>query len=538
MKKWFVILLLSLAQFVMVLDGTVMNVSITQVAADLDTTIFGMQMAITFFTLTMAAFMLTGGKLGDIFGRLKAFKIGAVVYGLGSLITAISPNLLVLLIGWSLIEGLGAILVVPAIFALAATNYHGKDRVIAFSLLGAVAGVAAAAGPLIGGYMTTQFSWRYVFVAETVIMVIVLIFAGKITDSVVSHKPMLDVPSVFLSAGGLGLLVFGVLQSRSWGWINPLAIPEINGREINPFGISVVSYLIVAGVLILIAFTKRQLALEERGLDPLLKVSILKIPVLRSALSSLMAQYLTIAAVFFIMPVYLQTILGLDALKTGIRLLPLSIGLVIFSIVGSKLSSTLSAKVIVRWGQIVMVFGVIFIMTSVRPELVGALFTIGMLIVGAGLGLLASQLGNVAMSSVGQEDTAEVGGLQGTFQNLGSSFGTALIGSVFVLSLISGFTSTIENTPEIDAQTRIEVIQRSESGVGIVSEAQAKQYIIESGLDEDTAEIISGIYVDEQLQSLRIGLFFIMILGIFALMLSKDLPILDKKKKQNSESRN
>src|SRR5918993_13208 len=170
MKRWFVLVLLGVSQFVMVLDSTVMNVSISTVAADLGTDISGMQAAITFYALTMAAFMLTGGKIGDKWGRSAAFRIGSVIYGLGSLTTAFAPNLTVLLFGWSLVEGLGAVLVIPAIAALAAINYSGRDRVIAFAALGAITGFAAAAGPLIGGLLTTYSSWRHVFLGEAILM--------------------------------------------------------------------------------------------------------------------------------------------------------------------------------------------------------------------------------------------------------------------------------------------------------------------------------------------------------------------------------
>lgn len=532
MKKWLVIALLGLAQFVMVLDSTVMNVSISTVAEDLNTTIFGMQAAITFYALTMASLMLTGGKLGDIFGRLKAFRIGSIIYGIGSLITAIAPNLGVLLFGWSLVEGIGAIMVIPAILALAAVNYTGKDRVVAFSILGAITGLAAAAGPLIGGFMTTYLSWRYVFAAETVVMIFVLIFAGKIKDIPIKNKPKLDLPSVFLSAFGMSLLVFGVLQSKTWGWINPLATPEINGVAIAPFGISLVVYLIIAGLLVLRMFVKRQQKREAAGEDVLLKVSLLKIPALRSSLSVLLSQYFTIAALFFVVPVYLQTILGYDALQTGVKLLPLSVGLVVFSMVGSKLSKTMPAKVIVRRGQLIMALGVFFVMAAVKPDLGGVLFALGMFIVGVGFGLLASQLGNVSMSAVDKSDTAEVGGLQGTFQNLGSSFGTALVGSVFILSLTSGFTNSIQASPSLSAEAKNAVVEQSQTGVGIVSNEQAEQYVIENGGTASTASTIASIYTESQLKSLKLGLFFVVIVGLLATLLSKDLPLLAETKKK------
>ncbi len=509
----------------MVLDGTVMNVSISTVASDLGTTITGMQTAITIFTLTMAAFMLTGGKLGDIWGRQRAFRIGSVIYGIGSLITALAPTLGALFLGWSVIEGLGAVLVIPAIAALAAANYKGKDRVVAFSLLGMAIGLATALGPVIGGYVTTYLSWRYVFVAETIIMAIVLLLSGKVTDAKINKKIKLDIPSVILSASGMALLVLGVLQSRSWGWVRPLDAPEINGNAITPLGISLVAYLILAGIIVLKIFYDRQVKLAAANKQPLLKVSMFKLPVLRSGLMMLTAQFFTIAALFFIIPVYLQTILGYNALETGLKLVPLSIGLLIFTVVGSKRSAVLSTRRIVRAGQIAMAIGALFVLVSINPDLRSATFWLGLFIIGAGFGLLASQLGNVTMSAVTEEESAEVGGLQGVFQNLGLSFGTALIGSVFILTLTSGFTTAINNSTELSSQAKTTITQEVSTGVGIVSEDQAKQYVIDNGGSEATATTVAEIYQDSQLDSLRISVFFIFAFLIASLFFSRNLPI-------------
>src|SRR5216110_920589 len=182
MRKWLPLVILASAQFIMVLDSSVMNVSISQIVADLNTTVTGVQSAITAYTLVMAAFMLVGAKLGDILGRDRAFGLGLAVYGLGSLTTSLSPNLTVLLIGWSGIEGLGAVLVIPAIAALTAGNYEGRERALAFALLGGVAGAGAAAGPLIGGFVTTALSWRVVFAAEAVTVAGLLVLVRKIRD--------------------------------------------------------------------------------------------------------------------------------------------------------------------------------------------------------------------------------------------------------------------------------------------------------------------------------------------------------------------
>ncbi len=225
MKNWPVIAILGSAQFVMVLDGTVMNVSISTVVEDLDTSVDAMQAAITFYTLTMAAFMLLGAKLGDVWGRRRAFVIGSIIYAIGSLTTALSPNVVVLFLGWSIVEGMGAVLVIPAIAALIADNYEGQARVAAYAIIGAASGAAVAAGPLIGGFITTYLSWRYVFVAEVVIMAASCCSRDGSTDRAGARPSRIDVLSVLLSAAGLVFVVYGMLQSKTWGWVIPLHPP-------------------------------------------------------------------------------------------------------------------------------------------------------------------------------------------------------------------------------------------------------------------------------------------------------------------------
>src|SRR5881394_4094882 len=206
----------------MVLDSSVMNVSISQIVADLNTTITGVQLAITAYTLVMAAFMLAGAKLGDIMGRDRTFALGLGIYGLGSLTTSLSPNLTVLLIGWSLVEGLGAVLVIPAIVSIIAGTYTGPQRALAFGIIGGVAGAAVAAGPLIGGWVTTELSWRYVFAGETVVVIVILLFRKQVASAPSdAARPRLDIVGAALSALGLGLGVFGILKSSTWGWIRP-----------------------------------------------------------------------------------------------------------------------------------------------------------------------------------------------------------------------------------------------------------------------------------------------------------------------------
>jgi MFS family permease len=522
MKKWSIVGILALAQFVMVLDSTVMNVSISAVVKDLDTTVNAMQAAITFYTLTMASLMLLGAKLCAKWGLMKAFVIGSIVYGIGSFITAISPNIGVLMLGWSLIEALGAVLVIPAIAALVAVHYTGKDRITAYAIIGGVSGAAAAAGPLIGGFMTTYLSWRYVFLFETIIMIFVL-FASRSfkLKSTAINKPI-DVLSAVMSAVGMCLVVFGMLQSKVWGWVEPIIVPSVNGHPIAPLGISLVAYLILAGSIILWLFYNRQERLEKAKKNPLLEVSMLKARTLRAGLGVLMSQYLIIASIFFVVPIYLQMVNGLDALQTGLKLMPLSIALILCSLIGTKLVSKYSPRFIVRIGQALLVVGSIFLLIAVNKDLTGVPFASAMFFVGAGLGLLASQLGNVNMSAAKENQTSEVGGLQGTFQNLGSSLGTALIGSILIASLTTGFISNINNA-DLPESTK-DYVNSSVKTVQIVPAASVEEEALSHGYTTQQAQEISNAYKEAQLSGLKESIFFLIVLAILSIGLSRGIP--------------
>ncbi|WP_401000642.1 MFS transporter [Agromyces sp. GXQ0307] len=521
--SWVVVAALSAAQFVMVLDSTVMNVSISQVVEDLDTTVSAMQAAITFYTLTMAALMLVGAKLGDVWGRLRAFVIGAIIYAIGSLTTALSPNIVVLFTGWSVIEGVGAVLVIPAIAALIADNYEGRARVTAYAMIGAASGAAVAAGPLIGGFLTTYASWRYVFIGEVVVMAVVVLFSRRIVDR---HEPArlhIDPLSVVLSSAGLIAIVLGMLQSKTWGWIVPLDSPEINGVPVEPLGISLTTWLIIVGGVLLAWFAGRQRGLLDRGREAFLDVSLLRIDRLRSGLSALGAQYAVTAGLFFMVPVYLQMTLGLDALQTGIRIFPLSVSLIIFSFAGTRLSRIWSPRRIVRVGQVVLVGSAVLLLASVDEELRQVAFSIGMFIAGAALGLLASQLGNVNMSSVGPEKSSEVGGMQGVFQNLGSSLGTALIGSVLIGALATSFASGVA-TSDLPAEVRDAVAEATAEGVELVPASTVQGIAEDAGLSSADAEELSETYGQAQLQSLRVAFVGLIGIALLALLFSRGIP--------------
>ena len=525
MRKWVPLLLLASAQFVMVLDTSVMNVAISQIVEDLDTSIQGVQTAITLYTLVMAAFMLLGAKLGDILGRNRAFAIGLVIYGVGSLTTAVSPDLTVLLIGWSGIEGFGAVLVIPAIAALTAAGYEGRERALAYALLGGVAAIAVAAGPLIGGWVTTEFTWRYVFAAETAVMVVILLFLGQIPKAEASaHRTRLDVVGVVLSAAGLGLMVFAILRSSVWGFVQPRTPPTIGGTEITPLGFSPVPFLVLAGLGLLAAFVAWQRRRSRLGQDQLLDPTVLRVAQLRAGLSTLLGQQLVLMGVFFVIPVYLQVVLGLDAFETGKRLLPLSLSMLVFALLGPRMAARRSPRTVAQLGLVAVGIGSFVMLATLDVTLNDTGFRIALALIGAGGGLLASQLGNVIMSSVPPEKSSEGGGLQGTAQNLGSSLGTAIIGAVLLASLATGFSERIATNPDIPADARATISATAEEGIDIVPVDDVEKAAVEGGLTQRQAEAVAGDYGDAQLVALRLALGTVALAAVLLLWFTRELP--------------
>ena len=515
---WGVIGMLAAAQFIMVLDTTVMNVSISTVAADLHTTIVGMQTAITLYTLVMAAFMLIGGKIGERWGAKRAFWVGLIVYGAGSMTTALSQGLPMLLSGWSIVEGLGAILVIPAIAALTAATYTGKQRALCYGILGGVSGASMAAGPIIGGWVTTNYTWRYVFAGETVVVLGIMLFLSLI-PAMKRSEGKLDYIGAALSAVGLGAIVLGVLQSSQWGWFVPKP-----GAPFTLLGLSPTIWLIIFGAVLLYLFAMWETRVKARGKEPLLDLALLKIATMRAGLVIQSSQAFIIQGTFFVLPLYLQIVLGFDALKTGITILPMSIALFVFAIGGSAATNRFSPKRIVQTGVAALVVGEVMLLYFLAPDLRTWGFGAGLALLGAGLGLMSSQVGNVIMSSVDPTRGGEAGGLQGTSLNLGASLGVALVGSILIASLATNFTTTVADDPNLTSSVKQQVTTAAAASANFVSTSQVASAAAAAGLPADqTAELVS-VYADAQLNALRTGLAFLALFSLLALAYVRRLP--------------
>ena len=513
-----VLVTLAAAQFVMILDASVMNVSIATVASDLNTTVTGIQTAITMFTLVMASLMITGGKMGAILGRKRAFTIGCVIYACGSFTTAISPNLAVLMFGWSFLEGVGAALVMPAIVALVASNFGRADRPRAYGIVMAGGAIAVAVGPLIGGVFTTYWSWRYVFVGEVLIIGVVLLLNRRTADTPKEEGARLDLVGTALSALGLGLIVYGILRSGTWGFVQPK--PD----QPTWLGLSPVIWLLLGGGVVLYGFIEWEKHRRDTGQAALLDPAILRVPLLRSGTIAFFFQYLLQAGLFFAVPLFLSIALGLSAIDTGLRILPLSITLVIAAIGVPKVFPHASPRRVSRLGFLMLFVALVVFVAALDAGAGPEIVTWPMLLAGLGIGMLASQLGAVTVSSVPDEQSGEVGGIQNTASNLGLSIGTALAGAVLISALTSSFFAGIENNPAVPNDLSSKAQTELTSGVPFVSDADLEAALEDAGVSATASAAIVDENAQARLDALRASLSVLAVLALIALFFSRGLP--------------
>jgi len=513
-----VLVTLAAGQFLMTLDSSVMNVSIATVAKDVGTSVTGIQTAITFYTLVMASLMITGGKVGQILGRKRAFAIGCVIYGSGSFITAISPSLAVLVIGWSVLEGIGAALIMPAIVALVASNFARPERPRAYGLVASAGAIAVAAGPLIGGLFTTYLSWRLVFAAEVVIVLVILALTRRMADTPAEQGVRLDLVGTGLSAVGLGLVVYGILRSGAWGFVQ--SKPEAP----EWLGLSPVVWLILAGGVVLRLFLTWENHRLARGESALIDPAMLRNRTLRGGLTAFFFQYLLQAGLFFAVPLFLSVALGLSAIATGVRLLPLSITLLLAAAGIPKVFPNASPRRVVRLGFLALFAGIVVMIAALDAGAGPEIVTWPMLLAGLGVGALASQLGSVTVSSVPDEQSGEVGGLQNTLTNLGASFGTALAGAVLISALSSSFFSGIKDNPKIPENVSSKAQVELAAGIPFVSDKDLKAALDKADVPPQTADEIVNENETARLDGLRAALSVLAVIALIAVFFSRRIP--------------
>jgi MFS family permease len=429
------ILPLALAQFIASYAATNMNVAISAIAKDLGTTVAGVQTAITLFTLTMAALMIPGSKLTDIWGRKRCFVAGLAVYGAGALLAALSPGLGVLIGGYSVLEGIGSALMIPPIYILVTATFPDvKSRAKYFGVVSGAAGLGAAAGPLIGGLITSAISWQASFGLQVLVVVWIIALARNIADPArPGRRPRFDLTGAVLSAAGLFFVVLGLLQSRTYGFLVSRQAFKIGNTVVIPKGsISPVWVFVAIGALFLLWFFLHVRSAERNGRAVLLPLRLFRNKVANLGLGTQTIQWLVLQGSFFTVSVYLQEVNGYNAIKTGLLLTPATIGILATSAGADRFARRHPQRWLIVAGFLATALGMILLLALVRAHSGIWTWVPGLLLFGAGVGVMLTSSVNVVQSSFPDSDQGEISGLSRSVSNLGSSLGTALVGSVLV----------------------------------------------------------------------------------------------------------
>jgi len=527
MSAGFVLLVLGLAQFINAYDTTAMNVAISRIVQDLHTTVTGVQLALTSYSLVMAAFMIIGSKLGDIWGRKRTFTLGVAMYGTGALITALSPNLGIMIIGWSVLEGLGSALMIPSIFALVGTIFPpGKMRVQGYAIIGSLAAAGAALGPLFCGLLTTYLTWRVSFACEVVVALVVIILQRKLSiPKEEGRQTQLDFGGAVLSALGLAFVVMGVLQASNYGWLEARQPFKIGGIELIPQGgISPVVIFVAVGVLILVFFALWERHQASINKKPLVNLSIFRKRAASAGLLAILAMMFMQAGCLFVIPVFMQMALGYNALRTGLTLLPLSIAIILVASQSSKLVEKFAARALVQLGLLAMSVGVAATALTMTSTSSNWSFLPGLLIIGVGIGLANAPLLNLVQSSVPAKQQSEISGVNRAFSNLGGSLGIAVAGAILMASLMASLSSLVAQSPVLPTEDKPKLEQIVHKDARTVSNVQLSTYIKSEGPPQAIANELVKINAEARDGALRKALAAVGVLGLFGFAMSLLLP--------------
>jgi MFS family permease len=516
---------LLLAQFLNSYDSSSMNVAISDIAADLGTTVTGVQTAISLYLLVMAAGMITGSKLADIWGRRRTFIIGVVTYGVGALITALSPTISVMVLGWSLLEGIGSCLMIPPIYILVTVNYKDlKARAAAFGAVSAAAGLGGMAGPLIGGVITTAVTWRLSFALEVLAVAAIVLMRGRIIDTgLEGPKPKLDGVGAIISGFGMTALVVGALLAGQYGWISARKDFVVAGRTlIEQGGIAPVWIFFAIGAIALLGFGAWARYRERHAKEPLVPTRVLLNRVAVAGLITQNAQWFLQIGIIFVISVYLQVTFEFSAIKTGFTLLPAIIGLMFFSRRAGQLTKKYPSRAIMQAGFIVIEMGVLALLLMVDATAGAGRFIPGLFLIGSGIGLVMPASVNVVQSAVPDEDQGAISGVSRSASNLGSSLGTAVAGAVLVSALIVGVDRLTTESTVLPPEEKATIATALEDDVSAVSDTQIRMVL--EGQPEAVVEEVVRINAEARNRALALALLTVGAVGLFGLAATFFLP--------------
>lgn len=507
--RWFALVVLSLALAIVIIDNTVLNVAIPYILRDLNTSFDAIQWVISGYALIIASLLITVGRLGDMFGRKRIFLIGTVLFAIGSYIASIAPNIYILFFGEAFIEAIGAAMLLTSSLSLTASEFQGKERAIAFGIWGSVAGASASIGPLLGGFLTTYYSWRWSLRINVIVAILTLIGSVFIVESKGEKAKKFDFLGTILSASGLFLLVFGLIEGRKYGWWAPKEIFQVGNFEWIAKEISIVPYAFFLSVLFMIMFVITESVREKKGQDPLLRMSMFKNRGFSLGILSLGILSMGLIGVFVILTIYLQNGLGLDAYKTGLTFLYATLSMAVFGPLSGFIASKTGPKWVTTAGMFVTSIGIYLL--GQELSIVGGSSAIapGLILFGAGLGMASAQLTNIVISQVDIRLAGEASAVNATMRQIGSSIGIAVLGTIFASSLASNIPQNIKADLSIPSSAKMQIIEgfkdiSIESGAKPDSVFENQFPQIASSVKKDVSEAVA----DSTKDALSYGLIF------------------------------
>jgi MFS family permease len=490
-----VAILLAMAMFVLVVDTSLMNVSISAVVHDLDTTASGVQSAIALEALVSAAFILIGSKIGDLFGRKRAYILGLLGYAAGALSMTLSQSLLPIVIVWAIVGGLGASLLLPAMQSLIHGNFQGPMQRRAYALVGAAAAIAAAVGPLIGGLITTYLSWRVAFAGEVVIIAIVLLGSRRVRDVPYTGSRGVDVVGAILSAVGMAGVVLGILVWEKGG--------------------AAVGALIAVGLLGLGSLAWWLVRRKREGKPALLDADLFRSKYFRLGISSQTLQQIALGGLMIALPIYLQMVLEYNALEAGLSLAPLSLSMFFIALLAGRRAGHRSPSKIILVGFLLLTAGVAILIPIVPRAHSGWWMVVPLLIAGCGLGLLVSQLNNYTLSPIEEERVSEAAGVNSAGGSFGLSFGLAFAGAIMLASLSLVFTHYSDASKVLSPAEQQRVSEGLEKNAEVMTNTHLEELLV--GQPADVKAEILHINTIARPKALQIALFIPLLAALLGL---------------------
>jgi EmrB/QacA subfamily drug resistance transporter len=488
-------ILLAAAMFVLVVDTSLMNVSISAVIRDLDTTASGVQSAIALEALVSAAFILINSKIGDLIGRKRAYVLGLLAYAIGALAMTVAQGLTAIVIFWAIIGGLGASLLLPAMQSLIHGNFEGAAQKQAYALVGAAAAIAAAIGPLLGGFVTTYLSWRVGFGLEVTIIAIVLSQIGLVRDVPYTGSRNIDLVGAVLSVIGMGGVVLGILVWQEGG--------------------EFVGLLMALGVVALVVLARWLVKRKREQRVTLLDPDLFRKPNFTAGVSGQMLQQITLGGAMIALPLYFQMTLEYNALEAGLSLAPLSLTMFAAALLAGRRLGGRRPAAIIRAGFVLVSIGIVLIIPFVPRADSGWYFVLPLAVTGCGLGLLVSQLNNYTLAPIEEERVSEAAGVNSAAGSFGLSFGLAMAGGLMLAALSYNFTHTTENSDVIPPAQQAQIAATLEDDAEVMSNTQLEKQI--TGEPPAVEKEVVAINNDARNRSLQVALLVPLLAGLLGL---------------------